>query len=200
FLSNLTGTWITAAQATNPHYWARHLRSAVRFADAVRELLVEPGRIFLEVGPGRALSGFARLHQGADGAPPPAVTSLRHALDGGSDLELLLTALGRLWLAGANVDWPAFWSRETRRKIHLPAYPFERERYWIEPSQRPGEASRPALERRSDPADWLYVPAWKQTPQQQPAAGDGRPWLVLAAEPFGEQVAARLRDGGRRVM
>ena len=62
YVSNVTGTWVTAEQATDPHYWTTHLRQTVRFSDGVSDLLSEPSRVFLEVGPGRALSGFVKLH------------------------------------------------------------------------------------------------------------------------------------------
>ncbi|WP_257236916.1 acyltransferase domain-containing protein [Nostoc sp. 'Peltigera malacea cyanobiont' DB3992] len=60
FVSNVTGTWITKAEATDPNYWARHLRQPVRFSEGVTELFKQPKRIFLEVGPGRTLSTFSR--------------------------------------------------------------------------------------------------------------------------------------------
>src|SRR6202000_1091648 len=62
FLSNLTGTWITAAQATDPDYWTQHLRQPVRFAAAVEEVFADPRRILLEVGPGRTLATLASRH------------------------------------------------------------------------------------------------------------------------------------------
>ena len=62
FLSNVTGTWITSDEATNSRYWARHLRHTVRFSDCIQELLKEPNRVFLEVGPGQTLSTLTRQH------------------------------------------------------------------------------------------------------------------------------------------
>ena len=56
FVSNVTGTWISPDEATNPRYWARHLRQTVRFSDCLSELLAEPNRVLLEVGPGRTLA------------------------------------------------------------------------------------------------------------------------------------------------
>ncbi|HEU0299362.1 MAG TPA: condensation domain-containing protein, partial [Longimicrobium sp.] len=93
FLSNVTGTWITAEQATDPAYWATHLTRTVRFADALHEALRTPGRVFLEVGPGRTLGTFA-LHAGA---PEPSVlASLRHAYTRRPDTEFFAETLGRL--------------------------------------------------------------------------------------------------------
>ena len=62
FVSNITGEWITDAQATDPAYWASHVRDAVRFSDGLGKLLDASGRALLEVGPGNALTQLARQH------------------------------------------------------------------------------------------------------------------------------------------
>ncbi len=133
FISNVTGTWITEMEATDPNYWGKHLRQTVRFADGIVELLKEPKRILLEVGPGRTLSTFARdcLEENTQTI---VLSSLRHPKDSQSDIAFLLNALGRLWLAGVSVSWSEFYRHERRDRIPLPTYPFERKRYWIEPS------------------------------------------------------------------
>lgn len=133
FVSNVTGTWITDAQATDPSYWAKHLRQTVRFAEGIAELLQQPKRILLEVGPGRTLSTFAREHIEPD-TQTIVLSSLRHPRDRHSDIAFLLNTLGRLWLAGVSVNWSEFYTHEQRQRIPLPTYPFERKRYWIESS------------------------------------------------------------------
>ncbi len=127
YLSNVTGTWITAGEATDPRYWARHLRQTVRFADGIAELLAEPERIMLEVGPGRMLSTLVQQHRHA-----AVIASLRHPHDEQSDVAFLLGGLGRLWLAGAPIAWERLYASERRQRLPLPTYPFERRRYWIE--------------------------------------------------------------------
>lgn len=141
FLSNTSGTWITAGEATDPHYWARHLRQTVRFADNLKQLVKEPRQILLEVGPGRTLSLLAKQH--ADKKPEQVtLTSVSHPQENPSDLKFFLTALGRLWLAGVKVDWPGFHRHERRYRLPLPTYPFERQRCWIDPpEQQPGSGS-----------------------------------------------------------
>jgi acyl transferase domain-containing protein len=106
----------------------------VRFAEGIAELLREPGRILLEAGPGRALSILARRQARAS-----------TVVLAGSEPELLLGSLGHLWLAGAEVDWDRFQVHERRRRVRLPLYPFERQRYWIEarPVPAPGEERLP---------------------------------------------------------
>ena len=132
YLSNVTGTWITAAEATDPGYWAAHLRQTVRFAEGVRELLKEPDRILLEVGPGQTLSTLAKQLPGGG----VVLASLHKPHDQQRDVPILLTTLGRLWLAGVPIAWPGFYAYERRLRVPLPTYPFERQRYWIE-AQRP---------------------------------------------------------------
>ncbi|HWI60217.1 MAG TPA: beta-ketoacyl synthase N-terminal-like domain-containing protein, partial [Symbiobacteriaceae bacterium] len=133
FVSNVTGTWITPAEATSPDYWARHIRSAVRFADGLATLFADPDRALLEVGPGQTLTTLARQHP-AKGAGRLIANSGRHVKDVESDTTVLLGALGRLWVAGIPVDWNGFYAHEHRRRIPLPTYPFERQRYWVEPT------------------------------------------------------------------
>jgi amino acid adenylation domain-containing protein len=164
FVSNLTGTWITAAQATDPGYWARHLRETVRFADGLAALLAGSRAVLLEVGPGRALVDLARWQTDPAGLPAP-VSSLPRAADTEpSAAAALLGALGRLWLAGVEVDWPGFAAGERRRRIPLPTYPFERQRFWVELASAGGSAPRrPAAE-----------PATREAP---PLPGHARPGI-----------------------
>lgn len=136
FVSNVTGTWMTEEQATDPEYWARHLRETVRFADGVKTLLDDPERIYLEVGPGRVLSTLVK--QQGD-RQLISISSMRHPQDPVDDRRFLEEARGRLWLAGVNLDDEAYFEGEKRFKVSLPTYPFERERYWL--PFRPVESS-----------------------------------------------------------
>ncbi|MFB8417141.1 FkbM family methyltransferase [Streptomyces albidoflavus] len=104
YLSNVTGEPITDEQATDPGYWARHLVSPVRFADGLRHLATAP--LLLEAGPGQTLSSMATTVRG--GAPGTIVAAMRHPLERHSDSAVVLKALGRLWLAGADIDWTGF--------------------------------------------------------------------------------------------
>lgn len=166
FVSNVTGTWITAEEATDPAYWARHLRQTVRFAEGVRELSRDPFAVLVEVGPGKTLSSFARQIKQEDGAVRPVVTTMRHVKESQSDQEVLLTALGKLWLSGIAVDWEALYEDERRHRVPLPTYPFERQRYWLEavPDQSAVLAKKTAYQETSaDPVDWFYASLWKQS-------------------------------------
>ena len=140
-LSNVSGTWMTAAEATDPEYWVRHLRSTVQFSSGLQTLLADGERALLEVGPGQTLSTFARQHP-ARSARTACVASLRHPREQIADTSFLLSALGKLWTAGVTVDWAAYRAGEQRRRVGLPAYPFERLRYWID-APAPAEVAQP---------------------------------------------------------
>ena len=129
FVSNVTGTWITAAEATEPRYWAEHLRRTVRFADGISGLSEKPERVMLEVGPGQTLCSAIRQTRRESGWL--VLHSLPHALDEHSEVALLLGTLGRIWAAGTKIDWPGLYAHERRRRVVLPTYPFERQPYWV---------------------------------------------------------------------
>ncbi|MCV3216666.1 acyltransferase domain-containing protein [Plectonema radiosum NIES-515] len=131
FISNLTGTWIQANEATNTHYWSQHLRSCVRFSEGISELLKQSEGIFLEVGAGRTLSTLTRQHLTTN-SKQLILTSLRHPQEQQTDIAFILNALGQLWLAGIDIDWSEFYSHIQPYRVPLPTYPFERQRYWIE--------------------------------------------------------------------
>jgi acyl transferase domain-containing protein len=103
----------------------------VQFLDGTRELLQEPSRIYLEVGPGRSLCALVGLLASQQGVPR-TFASLRRARDSRSEIESMLEAVRGLWLAGAPVDWPAFYAGQNRSHIPMPTYPFERKRHWID--------------------------------------------------------------------
>lgn len=147
-VSTVTGEPLGDAQARDPQYWAQQLRRPVRFADAARALAQVPGRVFLEVGPGQSLS--TALRQIAAGMQVEAVASQAPSGSGAVDeCEHLETALGRLWLAGIELEPDA---AAQGRRIALPGYPFERTRHWIEPAAA-GAVSGPALTTESPGAE-----------------------------------------------
>ncbi len=130
-VSTLTGTWMTEDQAQEPGYWGRQTRFGVRFSAAVQALLKTSPRLLLEVGPGNSLSTLARLNLGS-GSEATVVTSLRHPKEERCDQDCMLSALGRLWSAGAPVEWSRLYANERRRRVPLPTYPFERKKFWID--------------------------------------------------------------------
>ncbi|MFH8349507.1 SDR family NAD(P)-dependent oxidoreductase [Streptomyces sp. NPDC018045] len=142
YVSNVTGTWITAEQATDPAYWGRHLLSPVAFADGIATVAQEPDVAFLEVGPGQTLRSLVTRCL-PDGDPRTVAASLPHPRSGRGKLASAQRALGLLWQAGVTPDWAAYHSNETPRRVPLPTYPFERKRYWLEAAPA-SPAARPA--------------------------------------------------------
>ena len=136
-VSTVTGTWAVEGQLSEPDYWATHLRQTVRFADAAGVLLGHPDLILLEVGPGETLTSLAR--QQAQAIPDRVLlSSLRHPRRQIGEPTAIRQALGQVWAAGADVDWLAVQGGLGRR-IPLPTYPFEHERYWIDPIEQPAD-------------------------------------------------------------
>lgn len=180
-ISNVTGTWMTAAQATDPDYWVSHLRSTVRFADGLETVRSLGDVALLEVGPGRTLSSLARIQ-----ARPlhHVANSMRHPQETASDLSYALTSLGRLWAAGASIDWNAFYDGQLRNRLALPTYPFERTSFWIAPGKAPARSSDEELSKRSDIGDWFYGMGFAESPLVETSRStEPRRWLVLSEKP-----------------
>ena len=132
FISNVSGTWIKPEEAVDPHYWGEHIRATVLFSAGLQELLNEPGRVLLEVGPGTTLTTMARLHAGKQVtqtvyASLPRPKNLVDALD----FVYTLRILSQLWAQGVPVNWLKF-ANGKGQHVPLPTYPFERTRHWIE--------------------------------------------------------------------
>ena len=131
YVSGVTGTWTKPEEVIMPRYWRDHCRKPVRFADATRLLLDLPEAVLLEVGPGQSLTILARQQRG--NRTVPIVASMPERVAEAGDAGTMLEALGRLWTAGVQPEWKHVWSRERRRRISLPTYPFERKKHWIDP-------------------------------------------------------------------
>ncbi len=201
YLSNITGDWITPAEATDPHYYADHMRQAVRFADGVHHLVQDPDWILLEVGPGRTLMTIARWHPGR-AAGQIVLTSLPHATteEIESDVAFLQTTLGRLWLAGVAINWDSHAAHERRQRVPLPTYPFERKRYWIDPPKAGTDSAMAtgSLHKRPNKDEWFYTPSWTRTPARwldaaQLGAQPQRWLLFVNDSELSKQVAERLQ-------
>ncbi|TMQ23925.1 MAG: acyltransferase domain-containing protein [Deltaproteobacteria bacterium] len=124
--SDMTGDWISPRDATDPRYYAHHLRRTVRFADALSTVLDGERAAVIEAGPGRTLTQLARQHPRA--AAHVILATLPHPADPTPDDRTALEAVGRLWAAGAAIDWPAIHDGP-RSKVPLPTYAFDRQTY-----------------------------------------------------------------------
>jgi len=197
YISNVSGRWITPAEATDPQYWVKQLRYTVRFADGIDELLkIKTGRpLFIEVGPGKTLSTLVKQ-------PDLAVIDLvRQRREAIPDTLFLQEKIGQLWLHGVSVDWSAFHGDEKRYRVPLPTYPFEGQRYWIEgdPFTR--------VRKNRDIDDYFYVPTWKRFPLGAADILPGIPlspacWLVFTGEgdAAGSGLEEKLRHTGQDVV
>ncbi|MER5640770.1 SDR family NAD(P)-dependent oxidoreductase [Kitasatospora sp. NPDC002227] len=119
-VSNLTGS--LDADLTDPEYWVRHVREAVRFADGVAALQEQGVRTFLELGPDAVLSALV-----------PDETLALPLLHGDEpELRTLLTAVAGAWTRGAALDWDALLAGSGGRRADLPHYAFQRRRHWYD--------------------------------------------------------------------
>ena len=211
FVSNVSGTWITPEDATDPEYWGRQLRQPVRFSKGVQALVELPNVLLLEVGPGATLGALAR-QQLRGSSEHIVVDSLQGATDRNrTDSSHLLHALGRLWLAGVEIEWAGFHAHEARQRVPLPTYPFERQRYWVGPLESgplpesgsepdadglmSAAAAQPWVRYRQEMSDWFWAPTWKlavpasRLHMNQPVVTAQR-WLVFSDD--GQLAAAAV--------
>lgn len=201
-ISNRTGRALTAAEATDPAYWVAHLRHTVDFHACMATLSATPGRVYVEMGPGRALSSLAR----ANGVPGgQVIAALRHPEQDMADDAWHLASIARLWACGVAVDWAPVWGGARRNRVPLPGYAFQRRDYFIEEDTARQEPLDDAPVRIDDIAGWGWKPHWSPAVsgaeiddlETLPAAT----WLVLAgASPLSAAVVARLRAAGQRVI
>ena len=125
-ISNLTGSVVTD-EVTNAAYWSRHIRQAVRFAEGMQTLHEMAANILIEIGPKPTLLGMARSLAPSDSMSYPLAPSLRQ---GRSDWQQMLESLGHLYVRGVAADFSGLYG-EADRRLHLPTYPWQRERYWL---------------------------------------------------------------------
>jgi acyl transferase domain-containing protein len=211
YISNLTGNWITVEDATSPEYWASHIRKAVRFSQGIDLLLEDDHTIFVEVGPGQALSTFVKKHK--DKKPQHKVLNMvRHPRHEESDTRFLLEKVGHLWLYGKQVNWQTFNREGQGKRIQLPSYPFERKRYWIEASPLTNRSAnlnpKELQQKKENISEWFYLPSWKptKTPIYKQNAleneeKENENWLVFTdSVGIGEKLVKKLEQMGHSVV
>jgi FkbM family methyltransferase len=203
FISNVTGNWITGEQTTNPAYWSEHVCRTVRFADGLQTICNETDAVLLEIGPGQTLANLATHYlQQTHALPRTILSSLPYVYEQQPDLAFILQMLGRLWCAGVAINWRALHEDTPHRKISLPTYPFERQKYWIEPvahKEVDTTHNSNTIEKNSDIIRWFYTPNWQQTSlfgQSQKNTSHDR-WLIFCdILQIGMQIATRLQQSG----
>lgn len=205
YVSNVTGTWIRAEEATSPEYYLRHLRGCVRFAAGVQCVGADPATVLLEVGPGTALASLSRLTLGST-AVSRCIGSLPHPTDGRDATQSVLDAVGRLWVSGVDVSFQALHETDALRRVPLPTYPFERSKHWVEGNaQLPtatstttdkAEVSANTPQRNNTIEEWFQRASWVSSPRVeaacQPVEGT---WMIVG---HGDELSGQLRDAVQR--
>ncbi|MCC7416288.1 MAG: SDR family oxidoreductase, partial [Acidobacteria bacterium] len=193
WISSVTGRVMTAIDAA---YWGEQVTAPVRWTAALataRALSPAPV-VWLEVGPGHTLTSLARA---AAPAGELAVASM-----GTPVAARLAPSLAQLWQAGLALDWTGGRAPSVRRRVVLPTYPFQRQRYWIEPlgddaAEGSDASSSKSRSKRSDIGRWFYAPAWTRLPIDPgaPRPSKGTRTLLVLADSCG--VADRAIDAAR---
>ena len=188
FVSAVTGAPETERLAT-PAYWRDHVLATVRFGAAVEALRFAGIEHFLEIGPQPTLLGMVARAVGDDSG---LHASLRPQA-GRDERAQMADAVGRLWTAGVEIDWPAI-DRGRSEKLDLPTYPFQRQRYWLADTESRVAAATPAPAADDD----VYVPQWVPLPAAVPSVRRRDAWLVVGGADAGA-MAAELGQRGLRV-
>jgi polyketide synthase 12 len=148
-VSYMTGEMLTAEVACSPRYWVRQVREPVRFMDGLRWLDAQGVRSFLEVGPGSVLSAIVQDclagYEQEDGdradereLPVLVTPLLREERD---EQEAFLGGLAEMFVGGANVNWGALFLPTEAKRVGLPTYAFQRDRYWLRPPEGTGNVT-----------------------------------------------------------
>lgn len=202
YISNVSGTW-AGDEVTHPEYWWEQVRKPVQFLKGIRTL-AESGAEYawLEVGPGETLANLVRAEFAATGQIA-VVASTTSSKDIDKEQEHLLRTLGDLWVNGVSIDWTGYYRPEKRRKVALPTYPFQRQKYWIQPGK---SVTRSVLRKQADLADWFYVPSWKRSQPLAAWQSESLPNQASAALVFADEtkqcltLLQHLRRKGQRLV
>ncbi len=200
FVSTLTGRLTASGELTDPGYWRRHVRETVRFSDALDALYEQGARVLLEIGPRDTLTSMGRRSLVA-----PDVTWVQSLDRNGADWAHVLPALATLYASGVPVRWDAFDAEYPRRKVELPAYPFQRERHWSD-AVRPRVPADSGKDAGEAVDEWLHTVTWHPAPladAPRAAASDTghRAWVVFEdGGGLGARLVEELRADGRRTV
>ncbi|WP_437494053.1 type I polyketide synthase [Sorangium sp. So ce1014] len=191
-IANVTGR-AAREEVTQALYWASHVRAPVRFLEGIRALHEAGAEAFVEVGPSPVLSAMGQrcVPDGA-GVWLPSLRPKR------SDCAQMLESLGALYVRGAKVDFAGFDRDRARRKLVLPTYPFQRERYWFEiEKHRTARASANDTSRQEGAG--CYEVDWQPRPHTPGAPVPAGSFLLLADRSgVGEALARKLVERGHR--
>lgn len=202
YISCASGTW-AGDEVAHADFWVRHLREPVRFNAALDTANGAGPHTFIEVGPGQALTQLGRSHLGASGQR--FIASAPRSNSEANGLATFLQAVGRVWCAGTPIDWQALQFGQTIHRVPAPLYPYQRQRYWIDPAPLGSEQeSTMTLGKRSRVDDWCYQSAWRvYEPDTTVDWSVQRTWLVCHRDVDGDpaqDLIHYLRQQGQQVV
>jgi len=204
YISNLSGTWISPDEAKDPSYWANHLRNAVQFSRGLEELFRDSSRFFLEVGPGQVLTSLTRQHP-ARPKTSKVFASVRHPQEQIHDAACIMGSAAQLWITGYPIRWTALFEGNTTQRIPLPTYPFERQRFWIEPGEvhftaKKAPEAAAAAPRTHHGDSIFHHRVWKRAPLLETPSIKSTRWLLFVDElGLGSEIATQLEAAGHQV-
>ncbi len=185
-ISNVTGKAFSGGEIPDASYWCRHVRATVLFAESLRTAHALGYRHFLEIGPSPTLLNLA-----AATLPEQEICRVASLKKGRDEHRQILEAAATLYVNGAAFDWSHFTAGQPCRRVILPTYAFQRQRYWIDRPLTGGEK----------PSEWFYEIAWQEKPLPATAQANfpTANWLILTDRSgLGEALAKALQQKGQR--
>lgn len=164
-ISCLTGDWLSTDQAIDPNYWVAQLRGAVMFGKGLATMMEKSPTLVLEMGPGRALSSRARQIPASANAKIIATDPVpRRAQDRAiAEKSSFPGVIAELWQCGVSVHWDQITSAPGRRRLEIPLYPFDRQRYWIDATTAPQKSLGTKPKHAASPPEF-FAPNWQSVP------------------------------------
>jgi acyl transferase domain-containing protein/acyl carrier protein len=163
YYSNVNGNMVSFDDINNSGYWCDQIRNTVQFSDSINLILNDKDSIFIEVGPGKSLSSFVNQHENKKSSQK-VLNLIRHPKEYISDQYYLFDKIGELWLNGIEPNWGNIYEDEDRRKVSLPTYSFEKNKYQAEfDLQKILYLEMKTKGERNNIKDWFYSPGWKRS-------------------------------------
>ncbi|WP_420574979.1 beta-ketoacyl synthase N-terminal-like domain-containing protein [Kordia sp.] len=183
FVSNNTGIYITAAEATSPTYWAKHIVNTVNFKKGIEFLQQQKNGLFLEIGPGRTLMTFFNQCN-TTGDKNVAVNAIRHPKETTNERTHFFNVLAEIWRNKFDINWNAFYQENIPNKISLPTYCFDTYDFPTKVSIDEQLKSQ-NISLGSEPQEGtLQVSTWKQQTKlfNEPKEIEGKTYVVFSDE------------------
>ncbi|KZN34710.1 hypothetical protein N480_20725 [Pseudoalteromonas luteoviolacea S2607] len=195
FVSNLSGTWITAEQATSTQYWLDHIRQAVNFVEGVNTL-AQRCDVLIEAGPGDTLQKLAKQ---SVSDTVTVLNSIAHARDLKAPIPPFVKTLAKLWQLGVQIEWSQVSEVVQGAETAFPAYQFDKTEFWVDAKTVSAANTRVS----EDTGPELLEPIWQQQPITALSSIDlqGQKVVLLASDaPLTAQLSSALAAKGATVI